>query len=101
MKGGKTVAITNSSGYTEKQHNIVLENRKKLVMSGVLEVESFEDDVVELKTSKGELTIRGENLKMESFISETGDLVVNGNIYAFVYLNDTSKKQGFLNRLFK
>ena len=95
------MAITNSSGYTEKQHNIVLENRKKLVMSGVLEVESFEDDVVEVKTSKGELTIRGENLKMESFISETGDLVVNGNIYAFVYLNDTSKKQGFLNRLFK
>ena len=95
------MAITNSSGYTEKQHNIVLENRKKLVMSGVLEVESFEDDVVELKTSKGELTIRGENLKMESFISETGDLVVNGNIYAFVYLNDTSKKQGFLNRLFQ
>ena len=95
------MAITNSSGYTEKQHNIVLENRKKLVMSGVLVVESFEDDVVELKTSKGELTIRGENLKMESFISETGDLVVNGNIYAFVYLNDTSKKQGFLNRLFK
>ena len=95
------MAITNSSGYTEKQHNIVLENRKKLVMSGVLEVESFEDDVVELKTSKGDLTIRGENLKMESFISETGDLVVNGNIYAFVYLNDTSKKQGFLNRLFK
>ena len=45
------MAITNSSGYTEKQHNIVLENRKKLVMSGVLEVESFEDDVVELKTS--------------------------------------------------
>ena len=95
------MAITNSSGYTEKQHNIVLENRKKLVMSGVLEVESFEDDVVELKTSKGELTIRGENLKMESFNSETGDLLVNGKIYAFVYLNDTSKKQGFLNRLFK
>ena len=95
------MVATNSSGYTERQHNIILEDRKKLVLSGILEVESFEEDSVELKTSKGELTIRGEGLKMESFISETGDLIINGNIYAFIYLNDSTKKQGFLSRLFK
>ena len=83
--------VSNSS--SERQHNIILEDRKKLVLSGVLEVESFEEEAVELKTSKGDLTIRGDNLKMESFISETGDLIINGNIYAFIYLNDSTKKQ--------
>lgn len=95
------MAVTNSSNFSEKPHNIILENRKKLILSGILDVESFEEDVAELKTSKGMLTVRGDNLKMESFISETGDLSINGNIYAFVYLNDTSKKEGFFNRLFK
>lgn len=91
----------NSSNYSERQHNIIMEDRKKLVLSGVLEVESFEDDSVELKTSKGELTIRGESLKMESFILETGDLIINGNIYALIYLNDSTKKQSFFGRLLK
>ena len=101
MKGGKAVSGSNTNNITEKQHNIILENRKKLVLSGITEVESFEDDSVELKTTKGALTIKGEFLKMESYISSVGDLTVNGNIYALVYLNDSEKKTGFFSRLFK
>ena len=41
--------------YSDSQHNIILENRKKLVVSGVTEVLSFEEDSVELKTVKGNL----------------------------------------------
>lgn len=93
--------VSGSTDYADKKHNVILEDRKHLVMSGVFEVESFEEDSVVLKTSKGKLNIRGENLKMESFVSETGDLIVSGNIYAFVYLNDSSQKQSFLSRLFK
>ena len=93
--------MNNTTISYDKQHNIVLENRKKLVLSGVINVESFEEDAVELKTALGDLSIRGEGLKMESFVSDIGDLVVNGNVYAIVYMNDSSKKQGFFNRLFK
>ena len=64
------MAVANSSNFSEKPHNIILENRKKLILSGILDVESFEEDVAELKTSKGMLTVRGDNLKMESFISK-------------------------------
>ena len=92
---------SNTHNYSERQHNVILEDRKKLVLSGVMEVESFEEDSVELKTAKGKLSIRGEGLKMESYVSEVGDLSINGNVYALVYINDTTKKQGFLSRLFK
>lgn len=93
-----TSTVKNNS---EPLHNLILENRKKVVLSGVLEVVSFEEDSVQLKTTKGDLTIRGENLKMESYVSNVGDLTILGNIYALVYLNDSEKKSSFLNRLFK
>ena len=84
------------------QHNIIMEARKKLVLSGVIEVESFEEDNVELKTTCGNLTVRGDELKMENYNSETGDLHINGNVYALVYTNDNSNsKNGFLKRIFK
>lgn len=84
------------------EHNIIMENRKKLILTGVSEVAVFEDENAELKTSKGNLTIRGNMLKMESYNSETGDLTLNGSIYAIVYTNDDAvNKGGFLKRIFK
>lgn len=85
----------------ERQHNIIMENRGKLMISGVDEVESFEEDNVQLKTAGGDLTIRGSGMKMESYVSEIGDLVITGNVYALVYMNDSSEKHGFFSRLFK
>ena len=82
-------------------HNIIIENRSKLILSGINEVVSFEEDNVQLKTTKGDLTIRGNNMKMESFQSEIGDLVMRGDIYALVYVNDTGAKEGFFSRIFK
>ena len=84
-----------------KPHNIILEGRSKMVLSGISDVIAFEEDNVQLKTTKGDLTIRGNLMKMESFVSDTGDLVIQGNIYALVYVNDSAQKQGFLSRLFK
>lgn len=78
-----------------------MENRSKMVLSGVLDVITFEEENVQLKTVKGDLTIRGDKLKMESYQSEIGDLIIYGNIYALVYVNDLNEKQGFWNRLFK
>lgn len=84
-----------------KPHNVIMEGRNKLVLSGVTDVEAFEEDNVQLKTTKGALTVRGSGMKMESYQSEIGDLVMFGNIYALVYVNDTSEKQGFFSRLFR
>lgn len=93
--------MNGSNNLPENSHNLILENRNKLVLSGVTEVESFEEEAVQLKTTKGQLTIRGERLKMENFISNVGDLTLHGNVYALVYINDSDKKSGFLSRLFK
>ena len=44
--------------------NIVLENREKLSISGVLDVLSFDDQIVILETELGLLTVKGENLRI-------------------------------------
>ena len=83
------------------QHHIVMEDRKRLVLSGVSDVEAFEEDNVQLKTVQGDLTIRGTGMKLESYQAEIGDLVMLGYIFALVYTNDTGRREGFFSRLLK
>ena len=48
--------------------NIVLENREKLSISGVLDVLSFDDQIVILETELGLLTVKGENLRINKLM---------------------------------
>jgi len=83
--------------------NLVLENREKLTISGVLDVLSFDDQVVIVETELGLLTIKGENLRINKLSIDTSEVVVEGEIYNLAYSeNDLDKKNGsFLNKIFK
>ncbi len=81
-------------------HNVIMEQRKKLNLSGVKEVKSFDEETVILETYMGNLTVKGEDLNIESFSVTTGELVAQGNIYALVYSN-SSREKGMLRRLMK
>ena len=48
--------------------NLILENRGKLSISGVLDVLSFDDQVVILETELGLLTVKGENIRINKFL---------------------------------
>ena len=45
--------------------NIILENRRRMSVSGVEEVLAFDERVVEMKTALGELRVQGEELRVE------------------------------------
>lgn len=83
--------------------NLVLENREKLSISGVLDVLSFDDQVVIVETELGLLTIKGENLRINKLSLDTSEVVVEGQIYNLAYSeNDFDKKSnGFFNKIFK
>ena len=73
--------------------NLVLENRKKLSISGVLDVLSFDDQVVILETELGLLNVKGDNLRINKLSIDTSEVVVEGDIYSMVYSEkDTNKK---------
>ena len=65
--------------------NLILENREKLSISGVLDVLSFDDQIVMVETELGLLTIKGENLKINKLSIDTSEVIVEGDINSLNY----------------
>lgn len=86
----------------EAAHHIILEERERLSVSGVEEVESFDETTIVMNTSRGTLIIRGENLHIEKLSLDGGDLKVEGDIDALTY-EDSGRERagGLLSRLFR
>ncbi len=83
-------------------HNLIIEDRKKINISGVEEVQSFDDESVVLLTTMGELTIRGSDIKIGKLSTESGDLSITGNIRAISYTDDDyDSERGFFSRIFR
>lgn len=75
----------------KQNHNMILENRKSLSISGITDVDSFDEREIILYTQLGELTIQGRELHIDSMSVETGDMTITGDIWALVY-GDKDKK---------
>ncbi len=80
--------------------NIILENRRKLSVSGVMEVESFDEKQIVLKTTLGNLTIKGDGLHINRLSVETGDAVIDGTADSLVY-SKAKPDESFFVRLLK
>ena len=81
--------------------NVIIEGRKKLNISGVKDVTSFDDETVLLDTDLGKMTVKGEGLHIENYNTQTGDLMATGKIHAVVYMSDAKTSGGFLSRIFR
>ena len=78
---------------TQGRHNAILENRQRLQLSGVTDVDSFDEDEIRLFTQLGELTIKGKDLHINEISVESGDVSVEGDIWALVYGEKDRKKK--------
>ena len=74
-------------------HKIILENRQKGILTGVLEVRSFDEDAVSLLTEGGKLLIKGEKLHMGGLNLEKGELEIDGRVHSIVYLSKGNGKK--------
>ena len=82
-------------------HNIILENRRMLTLSGVKDVDSFDEQSVVLVTELGELTIKGLKLHISRLDQESGEVSIDGEISDLVYTEINLEPQGFWARLFR
>ncbi len=92
-----------STSTTNVIQNIILENREKLNISGVLDVLSFDDQIVILETELGLLTVKGENLRINKLSLDSSEVTVNGEIQQLAYSEkeNLGKSGGLLNKIFK
>ncbi len=86
-----------------KFHSIILENRNILNVSGVEDVDSFDERSVVIFTQMGVLAVKGENLHINRFSVEGGELSLEGKIYSMAYTDDIAAKGsgGFFSKMFR
>ena len=84
---------------TKLDHHLILEDRERLSVSGVEDVESFDETMVVMVTSQGVLVVRGEGLHIEKLSLDGGDLKVEGMVESLTYEADRGRRGGFFSRL--
>ena len=83
-------------------HHVVLEERRSLTVSGVEDVERFDEGAIVLTTSRGTMVVSGSELHIEKLSLDGGDLKVEGEIDAISYEDDQpGGRGGFLARLLR
>lgn len=84
--------------------NLILENREKLTITGVVDVLSFDDQIVIVETQLGLLTIKGEDLRINKLSIDSLEVIIEGQIYSLGYSDENlNSKNGssFLGKIFK
>ena len=83
--------------------NLILENREKLNVSGVLDVLSFDDQIVIIETELGLLTVKGNDLKINKLSIDTEEVIVEGDICNLGYSekNNMTKDSSIFSKIFK
>lgn len=83
--------------------NLILENREKLNITGVLDVLSFDDQMVIIETELGLLTVKGDNLRINKLSTDTEEVTVEGNIFNLTYSekSNVGKENSLFSKIFK
>lgn len=81
-------------------HSLTLEDRRHLTISGVEDVERFDETIIILSTAQGALTVQGSGLHIEQLSLNGGDLKVEGLIESLSYEDRVEQAGGLFARLF-
>lgn len=81
-------------------HRLELIGRDRLTVSGVEDVERFDEEGIIMSTSAGTLVITGEDLHIGKLSLDGGELHVDGRIDSVTYEDQAPSRGGFLGRLF-
>jgi sporulation protein YabP len=96
------MAMVEEKKMIKKVHNIILEDRRALTVSGVSDVDSFDEEAVVLFTELGELTVRGSAMHMNKLNVESGEVSIEGNIEQLSYRDESPRSTGgFIGRIFR
>ena len=83
-------------------HRISLEEREHLTVTGVMDVEEFNEDGIKAETERGLLMVKGSGLSVTRLDVEAGVLEIEGEVVSLEYNDRGAGGNGsFLSRIFK
>ena len=88
-----------SEQFVKQAHSLILDNRKKLSLTGVTDVMGFDEQTVSLSTDCGTLIVKGENLHINKLNLDSKDVCIDGTINSLQYLSHNTKN--LKSKLFK
>ena len=74
-------------------HSFSVSERKNIIISGVVKIESFDNEEFLLETVQGYMNIKGENLEVVKLDTYQGNVTIKGKIDSIVYIDEGSKKE--------
>lgn len=86
-----------------QDHDVIMRGRRLLEITGVKQVESFDNEEFLLETVMGFLAIKGQNLQMKNLDVDKGIVAIKGKVHELIYLDDQhgEKAKGFFSKLFR
>ncbi|MBA4701595.1 MAG: sporulation protein YabP [Ruminococcus sp.] len=87
-----------------KVHKLVVNNRKTSMVTGVLDVLSFDLNEILLETEQGMLMVKGTDLHVNRLSVEKGEVDLSGSIDSIAYSNANQagrQNENFFAKLFK
>jgi sporulation protein YabP len=89
---------------SQRQHKMVMNNRKNCVLTGVKDVIAFDVNEVILETNMGMLLVKGKNLHVKRLTLDKGEVDLEGRVDSFGYTDQgglSAKSESFFHRLWK
>lgn len=86
------------------EHNISINQRKNMNITGVKKIENFDENEFLLETNMGYISIKGNNLEIIKLDTYQGNVSIKGKIDSFIYIENSNKKEkneGIFSKLFK
>ena len=90
------------NGQSERRsHEIHVGMRKEMSVTGVAEVLNFDEGCVVLKSTFGEMTVEGSELRIGTLDTERGLVTLCGNIDTVYYTDERPAEKRGIRRLFR
>lgn len=95
------MTLNDDKKYPAIPHCVSMEDRKKIIITGVRDVDSFDEQTVTLITDFGELSLKGSELHIGKLSTDSGEMTVEGKIDALLYSDNAPKPSGFFSKVFR
>ena len=89
---------------TGTKHTVVVEDRGRIKINCVEDVESFNEEKVVVYTAMGVMIVSGYNFKVSRLNVDDGQLVIDGEIDKIEYMDSVKGSEpsgGFFGKLFR
>ncbi|MEG0825914.1 MAG: sporulation protein YabP [Bacilli bacterium] len=84
-------------------HNITINDRKNIIISGVKKIDSFDNEEFLMETNMGYVVIKGNELEIIKLDTYQGNVSIKGKIVSLIYMDNSKKEKedGMFSKLFK